>query len=473
MKQLLTKTLILVFGLSVATALVSCHTGVNSSEVVTDIAPKHSINGTILKADGTVLNGATVKINGSAVSVSGNTFSRDGLRDGSYTIEITCDNYKSVSDKIDLAVETVNGKSTARNVEKTYYLSEDIASTPVAIGGSAQASDEITIETTDHTDDNGDKINDTDKDINVQAETPVVTGDPNDADSYLGNINQQIKDQSNGEEDINDFKITLSNITSLEDAQAVARANKIATSRMTRATTEMPYNNELLAGVAVNAGAYTITLPGNKTFTITIKMPEDVKGAITLFRTFIGDKWTKVDMSNPNADGIKSIDITTEGVIKIELTKIQTQSFGFGVVVGSSVEDTRWEDVVAEPIVNGSTGRTVTSMPYTVNSGVVLSQSTSSSLTDFLRKIVIRKYGTRVVKNVKKVSKNYVFSPAYQMHANGVLYLSGWQEVVETSFWVENSQAKFTATEYGEAFLAPYEVWNEIDEVVVHGGGSN
>lgn len=470
MKKLLIKALVLVFGLGVTTTFTACHTGENSSEVVTNVTPKHSISGTILKADGTVLTGATVKINNSNVAVSGNTFSRDGLADGTYTVEISCAGYKTVSESVDLALETVKGTTVAKNVSKTYYLATDVTTTGVAFG-STQAQDQITIETTKHTDADGADANDTEGKIEVLAETPVITGAATDASTDLGNINKQIQDQSNGTEDVTNFKVTLTNITSLEDAQAVAKANKVATSRMTRATTAMPDENELLVGVAVNAGPYVINMPSGKTFTVTIKMPNDVKQAISLFRTFKGDSWTKIDMTNPNADGIKSIDIQTEGVIKIELTKIQTQSFGFGVVVGESSTEPRWDDVVVDPIVNGPAARSISSMPYTINTGVVLTQSQPSSLTDFLRKIVIRKYGTRIVKTPKPVEKKYVFSPAYQMHANGTLYLTGWQEVVETTYSVKNTNASFTATEYGDAFFAPYEIWEEVE--IVHGGGSN
>ena len=473
MKKLLIKALVLVFGLGVTTTFTACHTGENSSDVVTNVTPKHSISGTILKSDGTALTGATVKINNSAVTVSGNTFSRDGLADGTYTIEIACAGYKTITESVDLALETVKGSTMAKAISKTYYLADDAVSNPLTFG-STSAQDAIVIETTAHKDADGTNANDTEGQIEVEAATPTITGDANDPTTDLGDINQQIQDQSGNTEDITNYSVTLTNITCLEDAKAVAVANKVASSRMTRATTAMDADHELLAGVAVNAGPYTITLPGTMTFTITIKMPDDVKGAITLFRTFTGDKWNKIDMKNLNtteAAGIKSIDTNTAGVIKIELTTIQTQSFGFGVVVGETTTETRWDEVVVDPITTGATARKVSSMPYKMNTGVVLTQSSKSSLTDFLRKIVIRKYGTRIVKTPKVVDKQYVFSPAYQMHANGTLYLTGWQEITETTFSVANTAASFTATEYGDAFFTPYEVWEEVE--VVHGGGSN
>lgn len=472
MKAFLTKALILTFGLGLTMTFTACHTegGTAAAPVVTKVNPTHSISGTILTADGKALNGAVVTINGTAVAVSGNTFAIAGLKDGTYNIEVKRSNYKTATSTETLAakiVEGTNGEKTGMNIDRTFYLAEEVTSTQVAFStSSTSSSDEITIETTSYTDGDGDKGNDTDASITVAAEIPEVSGDE------YSTIEQSITEQGGT---MDDFKVTLTNITSLEDAKAVARVNNVATSRMNRATTAMPNNNELLAGVAVNAGRYTVTMPANKPFVVTIKMPDDVKGAISLFHTISGDSWTRVDMNNPQIDGIQSIDTQTSGVVKILLSKVKTQSFGFGVVVEETqAGETEYEDIVAKTITNNtaSTYR-LSGMNYTVKSGVVLGDYSKSSLSDFLRKMMIRKYGTRLVKAAKLVEKVYEFSPAYSMHPYGVMHLEGMQFVNKIRFSVANSQAYYNVVEYGDWYVFPYEEWSEIEDVIVHGGGSN
>jgi hypothetical protein len=472
MKAFLTKALILTFGLGLTMTFTACHTegGTAAAPVVTKVNPTHSISGTILTADGKALNGAVVTINGTAVAVTGNTFAIAGLKDGTYNIEVKRSNYKTATSSETLAakiVEGTNGEKTGMNIDRTFYLTEEVTSTQVAFSTSSpSSSDEITIETTSYTDADGDKGNDTDASITVAAEIPEVSGDE------YSTIEQSITEQGGT---MDDFKVTLTNITSLEDAKAVARVNNVATSRLNRATTAMPNNNELLAGVAVNAGRYTVTMPANKPFVVTIKMPDDVKGAIALFHTISGDSWTRVDMNNPQIDGIKSIDTQTSGVVKILLSKVRTQSFGFGVVVEETqAGETEYEDIVAKTITNNtaSTYR-LSGMKYTVKSGVVLGEYSKSSLTDFLRKMMIRKYGTRLVKTAKSVEKTYEFSPAYSMHPYGVMHLEGMQFVNKIRFSVANSQAYYNVVEYGDWYVFPYEEWSEIEDVIVHGGGSN
>jgi hypothetical protein len=472
MKAFLTKALILTFGLGLTMTFTACHTegGTAAAPVVTKVNPTHSISGTILTADGKALNGAVVTINGTAVAVTGNTFAIAGLKDGTYNIEVKRSNYKTATSTETLAakiVEGTNGEKTGMNIDRTFYLAEEVTSTQVAFStSSTSSSDEITIETTSYTDGDGDKGNDTDASITVAAEIPEVSGDE------YSTIEQSITEQGGT---MDDFKVTLTNITSLEDAKAVARVNNVATSRMNRATTAMPNNNELLAGVAVNAGRYTVTMPANKPFVVTIKMPDDVKGAITLFHTISGNSWTRVDMNNPQIDGIKSIDTQTSGVVKILLSKVKTQSFGFGVVVEETqAGETEYEDIVAKTITNNTASTySLSGMNYTVKSGVVLGDYSKSSLSDFLRKMMIRKYGTRLVKAAKLVEKVYEFSPAYSMHPYGVMHLEGMQFVNKIRFSVANSQAYYNVVEYGDWYVFPYEEWSEIEDVIVHGGGSN
>jgi hypothetical protein len=469
MKKFISKSLILMFGLGIAVAFSACHTeeGNSGQKQEEKVLPKHSISGLILKADGTALNGAKVKINGANVSVTGNTFTYGNLSDGDYTIVVECTNYKSAEETVTLSLKTVNDNVVAEAVEKTFYLAENVETQAVKLGGEAQTGDEITIETTSHTDDEGEDVSSSDENINVNAQTPAITGD-----DYT-NINNQISEQSNGQESIEDFEVTLTNITSLEDAQAVARANRIAESRKTRATTAMPNGNELLAGVGVNVGPYIIEFPSGLSFDVVITMPDDVKSAIQLFRTYTGDAWTRVDMNNPG-DGILSIDATQPNQIIIKLSTLRTQSFGFGVRVQEEEGKSTQISVTANPVTN-NTASTVSlkSMTYKVLSGVVLknNQNSASALTDFLRKMMIRKYGTRIVKSAKEVTKTYTFTPAEKLHPYGTMYLQGWQTVTEKKYSIIDSNAGFTATEYGDATVFPYQIWTEIEPT--HGGGSN
>ena len=448
----------------------ACHTESGTTPVVTKVNPTHSISGTILTSDGKALNGAVVTIGGKAVTVTGNTFAVSGLKDGTYEIEVKCDGYLTVTTTEPLVarVDENNGEKYGMNVERAFYLAKEVKSDVLAISQSTSASDQITIETTDYTDGDGDKGNDTDESITIDAEIPMVSGDEYNA------MDAELKAQ--GEETgLAKFTITLSNITCLEDAQAVARLNKVAASRQTRAITTMgdEEGNELLAGVAVNAGPRKVTMPANKPFVVTAKMPNDVKSAITLFRTITGDKWTKIDLNNLPAD-IASVDFNTDGVIKINLKEVKTQSFGFGVIVEEEELDTDYEDIVAKTVTNNTASTSkLSEMKYTVKSGVVLGEYSKSSLTDFLRKMMIRKYGTRLVKTAKSVEKTYEFSPAYSMHPYSVMHLEGIQFVNKVKFSVANSQAYYNVVEYADWYVFPYEEWSEIEDVVVHGGGSN
>jgi hypothetical protein len=468
MKEFLTKTLILALGLGLTMTFTACHTESGTAPVVTKVNPTHSISGTILTSDGKALNGAVVTIGGKAVTVTGNTFAVSGLKDGTYEIEVKCDGYWTVTTTEPLSVTPVNGEMSGMNVERTFYLAKKVESDVLAISQSTSASDQITIETTDYTDGDGAKGNDTDESITIDAEIPMVSGDEYNA------MDAELKAQ--GEETgLANFTITLSNITCLEDAQAVARLNKVAASRQTRAITSMgdEEGNELLAGVAVNAGSRKVTMPANKPFVVTAKMPNDVKSAITLFRTITGDRWTKIDLNNLPAD-IASVDFNTDGVIKINLKEVKTQSFGFGVIVEEEELGTDDEDIVAKTVTNNTASTSkLSEMKYTVKSGVVLGEYSKSSLTDFLRKMMIRKYGTRLVKTAKSVEKTYEFSPAYSMHPYGVMHLEGIQFVNKVKFSVANSQAYYNVVEYADWYVFPYEEWSEIEPVVVHGGGSN
>lgn len=470
MKKLLSKALILVFGLGVATTFTACHTGESSSatEVTKEETVTHSVSVTVLSSDGKALAASpVVKLNGNTMGKAADgSFFIDHLDNGTYTLDVTCTGFKSLSESVTLKPVVIEGITAGMNVVKTVYLFEETVSKSFGFGDS----DEITIETTDHSYDDGTAASTTSESITVEAEIPTVTG------ADYTSIDAQIKAQSDNTEGVDDYKITLTNITSLEDAQAVAKANKVATSRMTRATTAMPENNELLTGVGVNAGPYKINMPTGLTFNINIKIPDDVKAAVTLFRTFKGDKWTPVTSGDTD---IASIVNTVTGVITIKLNIVQTQSLAFGVIVNETAQEPRYEPIVADPVPSSVVIKTMT-MPYKVKAGVVLTNEDSNSpaLTDFLRKKIIRKYGAQVVKQAKTVTKNYGVAYDSEFHENGTLYLEGSQVVNVSNFSVtkiadRSKVASITAEAYGDAFIKCHEEYTEEEPVLNHGGGSN
>ena len=252
----------------------------------------------------------------------------------------------------------------------------------------------------------------------------------------------------------------------VQDAKAVARANRIASSRVTRAETSLPGGFELLAGVGVNAGAVKVQFPAGITYDVTISVPDNAtKNAIKLYRTITGDAWSELTTGN----GIASIDMSKDKAIVIKLSILQTQSFAIGVQISETTSsETTYEPISAQ--VSYQTAP-VAAIPYTVKGGVVLTNEVSGYLTDFLRKIVLRKYGTRAVREAQIINKTYEFTTPYKMHENGTLYLAGFQEVTVTRYSIVNASASFRATEYGEAFVYPYEVYPETEET--HVGGSN
>ena len=479
MKKYLRNAAILAFGFGVAVSFSSCHRDNGSSEpaeVISTPTPTHTVSGVILDGNGNTLTGASVLAyrNGSAsarkVTVTGNTFSVTGLNDGNWQFVVTKSGYKSAEETINLQIQSkqVEGKMvrTGMNVEQVFYLNINVESNAQSLGGSSSQSDEIVIETTKQDDGTGTEVNTTDGsgnaagNVTVTGETPAITGDD------YNDINQQIIDQTGGEQNITNYTVTLTNVTSLEDAKAVARANRIASSRVTRADTSLPGGNELLAGVGVNAGSVKVQFPAGITYDVTISVPDNAtKNAIKLYRTITGDAWSELTTGN----GIASIDMSKDKAIVIKLNILQTQSFAIGVQISETTSsETTYEPISAQ--VSYQTAP-VAAIPYTVKGGVVLTNEVSGYLTDFLRKIVLRKYGTRAVREAQIINKTYEFTTPYKMHENGTLYLAGFQEVTVTRYSIVNASASFRATEYGEAFVYPYEVYPETEET--HVGGSN
>lgn len=480
MKMNFSKAFMLTLGLGLAVSLTSCHSGSDEevAQVTTNISPRHSIRGTILDGNGQALTGASVTMSrqGSAstqvVSVVDNHFEVTGLADGTWNIIVTKNGYKTDNESITLAVttQTVEGKSVrvGQNVDQVFYLNQEVKSKSIKLGGETSASDEITIETTKQDDGTGKVVNTTDptgdqttaETITVEAETPAITGD-----DYT-DIEDQLKDQGYT---IDDFSMYLVNITSLEDAKELAEEAEVAGSRaITRATTDLPGGRELLAGVGLNAGPVVLNLPGNLTIAVTIRMPdENSRGAVTLYRTINGESWLPLTENDPDVASI----VTSGSNIIVYLKVLRTQSIALGVQIQETSGAIEMEDISYVPVVNNNaTALSVPSMKYTVKEGVVLQNTVQGALTDFLRKVILRKYGVRAVNNVTEVQKTYAFTPAYSLPAYGTLWLFGYQQVSSKTYSVLNANASFTAREYGETLVYPYATYPETETTHVGGG---
>lgn len=480
MKKYFSKALLLTFGLGVAVSLTSCHSGSDETapEITQNITPKHAIRGTILDGNGAVLTGATVSLSrqGTAstrlVSVVGNTFEVSGLDNGTWTVIVTKNGYKSQTESVTLAVttQTIEGKSVrvGQNVDQVFYLAEEVKTKAIKLGGETSTSDEITIETTTQDDGTGTVVNTTDptgdqttaETITVVAETPAISGD-----AYT-DIETQLQQQGGS---IEDFSMYLVNITSLEDAKELAEEAGSAARAFTRATTALPDGREMLAGVGLNTGGFELNLPDPMTVDVTITLPDDnTKGAVKLYRTITGDSWEALSAS---ADDVAAIDMTKEGIIIVRLKVLRTQSFALGVQIEESEATTEEENIVSTPLVNNSSAAiTVTQMKYTVKDGVVLQNTVQGALTDFLRKVMLRKYGTRAVSTAANVEKTYTFSPAFSLPAYGTLTLEGVQTVTSKNYRVVDAQAAFNAREYGPAKVSATATYPEPQDDHVGGG---
>ncbi|MBR1485610.1 MAG: carboxypeptidase regulatory-like domain-containing protein [Prevotella sp.] len=480
MKKNLNKALLLTLGLGLAVSLTSCHSGSDESvPVITqDITPTHSIRGTILDGNGAALNGASVVLSrqGTAstrqVTVSGNHFEVAGLADGTWDVVVTKNGYNTLTESVSLAVTTmeIEGKNSrvGQNVDQVFYLFEEVKSNAIKLGEQTSSSDEIVIETTTQDDGTGNVVNTTDPagdqatagTISVEAETPAISGEDYD------NVADQLKAQGGS---IEDFSMFLVNINSLEDAKKLADDNNMAGSRvLTRATTAMPGGQELLAGVGIDAGPYVIELTGDNVFELTITLPdENVKGATTLFRTITGDSWTPLTTGN----GILGIDRSQPGKIIIRMSTIQTQSIALGMRITETNGNTEYEPVEPQTIVNnGTAARSISSMDYVVKEGVVLQNTVQGPLTDFLRKLVLRLYGTRAVSEAAPVTKTYSFTPAFSLPVGGTLNLLGTQRVLNKNYSVANGSAAFNAREYSNAYVYTYATYPETENTHVGGG---
>ena len=481
MRKNFTKALLLTLGLGVAVTLTSCHSSSDESvaEVTKTIAPTHTIRGTILDGNGNPVNGVAVTLSrqGTAskrvVDVTGNTFEVSGLSDGTWDVVVTKNGYKDLTESIALAVrtETIGNESVrvGHTVNQVFYIFEETKSKSIKLGGEAQSTDEIVIETSTQDDGTGNIVNTTDPSgdqttaytITVDAATPAISGDAYD------DVENQLKAQGGS---IEDFQMSLININSLEDAKKLAQDNGISASRdLTRATTSLPGGREMLAGVGIDAGPFKVELTGTDAFELTITLPdENTKNAITLFRTISGNTWTALT----TGDGITAVDRSQPNKIVIRMNTIQTQSIAMGLNIVETSGNATFQNITAASIENNSnSSRSISSMPYTMMEGVVLTNTIQGPLTDLLRKIVLRLYGVKAVNTPKAVTAIYNFSPAFTLPAGGTLNLAGIQRILHKTYSVRDGSAAFTTQEYDATYVYPWATYPETE--ATHVAGSN
>jgi len=460
------------------------------------------LNGNGEKLDGaiyTITRKGAMVATGTAVS---NTFEASNLVDGDYAVVVSKTGYKNADRSLTLKVETqkLEDGTTAKfgqNVEAVFYLEEVKQSKSLGFGSTSD-SDKITLETTKQDNGSGNVVTTTDETldgsdaaneglIEVTATVDAVstsefnTGATNTDGSPKSDYDVLADALADDGANIDDFSFFLTGISSLEDAADVASDNGIASRALTRANTTLPGNYEILAGMAVNAGTVDIdfkalNLP--QRMTIEFSLPDnDCKNAVRLYRTFKGDSWAELSLTGGALPTDVTIDMTQENKIVVTLNRLRTQSFALGVQIIENNQGSSTEVINATPIPNnGTTSLAVTSIKYKAKAGSVLKNEYNGALTDFLRKIVMKKYSLRAVED-PNVEKEYVFNPVYQLPAGGTLFLTGWQNYSSFMYSIRNSNAAFSVIDYQAEFVYPYATYAspEVPEepIETHSGGSS
>jgi hypothetical protein len=526
MKSLFRNVSAFAFALLVAGVATSCHRGYDAveeggvtptptptKEVTEPIVkgnPTHTLRGVVLNGNGEKLDGAIYTITrkgamvatGTAVS---NTFEASNLVDGDYAVVVSKTGYKNADRSLTLKVETqkLEDGTTAKfgqSVEAVFYLTEEKKGNELSFG--AEGSDKIILETTKQDNGSGNVVTTTDESLDgsdVANEGLIEVTATIDAVADGKNSGKTKTDETTGDEvlmtdyevleealadqgvDIDDFSFFLTGISSLEDAADVASDNGIASRALTRANTTLPGDYEILAGMAVNAGTVDVdfaalNLP--QRMTIEFSLPDnDCKKAVTLYRTFKGDTWTPLSLTGGALPTDVTIDMTQDKKVVVTLSRLRTQSFALGVKIVESNQGSSTEVINATPIVNNATtSLAVTSIKYNAKAGSVLKNEYNGALTDFLRKIVMKKYSLRAVED-PNVEKEYVFNPVYQLPAGGTLFLTGWQNYSSFMYSIRNSNAAFSVIDYQAEFVYPYATYAspEVPEepIETHSGGSS
>lgn len=526
MKSLFRNVSAFAFVLLMAGVATSCHRGYDDvdgqgggvtpqpqkevTKPVIEGNPTHTLRGVILNGNGEKLDGAIYSVTRKGTMVAtgtavGNTFEASNLVDGDYEVVVSKTGYKNADRSLTLKVETkkLEDGTTAKfgqSVEEVFYLeAEKKGSEKIGFGSNATSdSDKITLETTKQDNGSGKTVTTTDETVDgsdsaneglieVTATVDAVsttefnTGATNTDGTPKSDYDVLADALAEDGENIDDFSFFLTGVSSLEDAADVAKDNGVSSRALTRANTSLPGGYEILAGMAVNAGTVDVdfaalNLP--QRLNIEFSLPDnDCKNAVRLYRTFKGDSWAELSLTGENLPSDVKIDMTQDKKVVVILSRLRTQSFALGVQIIESNQGSSTEVINATPIVNNATtSLAVTSIKYNAKAGSVLKNDYNGALTDFLRKIVMKKYGLRAVEN-PNVEKEYVFATPYQLPAGGTLFLTGWQNYSSIQYTIRNSNAAFSVIDYQAEFVYPYATYAspEVPEepIETHSGGSS
>ena len=467
MKNFFRRATILTLGMGLALTFTACHHPSdedNTQIVVGNVT--NTLRGLIFDQDGAALSGATVTINGNSTAVTGNEFGpRTGLADGTYTVVVKKDGYKDVVKDVTLAATIENGQKYGQDaVESFYLIKEETKSFGIKQAGDR---DKITLETSRQDDGTGTIVGNTqdakneslNSTIDVEAVLPSIS-----AQNYE-DLENSVK-ASDASFDLSAYTLTLTNLTSLDGV--------VSSSRGTRGIVvlgdELPGNYSFFTGASlVSPVVIDLSVVPDYYVTMTFSMPDDLKGAIKLYRSVGGSAWEEVTAST-TGKGIKNVDWSKTGIISINLNKLESQSFAFGLQIDRTVDAPVNTPLTTVAFENTSaTSTTVKNMNYQANEGVVLQNDASGSAVDYLRKVVLRHYGLRAVVNPAK-TKTYEFNPAYSLPANSTLYVAGLQTEQTCTYSIVGGTSKFTAKEYS-SYAYHYAVVPEV--VITHEGGGS
>lgn len=456
MKQLLNKAFVMLAVCALAVVAASCNA--YDAEVGQQEQPiaKNSLSGTILKQDGSKLTGvtATVTVNGAAVKVnSDNTFEKTGLDDGDYTIEVKATGYKdSEPTVVTLAKFQVSDLYVGQNKSVVIYLTEDLTTATAQIGTSA-TNQSITLETSKQDNGTGTTVNSTvgsvENKIAVSVSTPALTAAEVTTLENSGALPAGTT--------IADVNYTVTNITSPAEA--------------TRATRAVAVGDEITSGSTFFTGVllqteqnidFSQALP-NFTIDVTIELPDDLKSALQLFRSVEGGAWAQVTGAG---SGIKSIDTSTSGKIIVKLDKLQKQGFSLGTHIDVDEDKVKTKEDIESTKITATSDMSVSTLTYKAyEQGAVITNNGSSSMIDFLRKLVLRTNSVNVVDGATK-DYTYKFEPAYTLPNGYSLEMTGYQDVKTTTY--SAGGVSITIKQYGDINVAP-----TITGGPAHSGGSS
>jgi hypothetical protein len=465
MKQFFSKAsvVLMVFALAVVATSCNSYDDEQTATKTETITVKNSLRGVILDQNGAALTGATVTINGKSATVTGNTFESLGLNDGTYKVVAKCPSYKDGTESVTLATstQTVEGETVVvgQDAVCVIYLTKEETKT-VQIGSTSDTQT-VVLETSQQDDGTGTIVPTTQEDTSASSEISVTANVPGLNATQVADVEKQLPAGLT----ISDLKFNLINLASLAEA---------ATRQTIVAGDALPGNYTFITGVTVQTEHKVDFSAMGVTIDIAINLPGDVKNAIKLFRYVDATTgWTEVTAATTGA-GIAVTNWGAADKIVVSLNVLETQSYAIGALIDQSEETTSTEAIEATPVVNNSaTAMSVPSMNYTAKSrGVVLTNLTQGAMVDYLRKVVLRYYSIKAIKEAKDEVYTYTFKPkAYTLAVDGQLFLSGFQTKKESVFKISNGTSSFKVAEFGDVFVYPYAVVPDVTRE--HGGGSN